>query len=366
MKEIKRVGILTLTPNSNYGGILQSVALYKYLESQGYHVTLINKKFVIKSKFKMFFLSILQRIPGQNIKNFRYHYLKEKALSETINKLMPNKSTKIFDTKGFRYLISEEKYDAVIVGSDQVWRYKYINDGSYNCYFLDFPKLNKTKKISYAASFGIDFWEETQNIDEVSIMLKDFDFISVREQSGVDVCANEFNVMAEHVLDPTMLMGPEFYKEILGIEESEDKNVLCSYILDRDENKLKLISEISNKNKLKVTDLGKMNSNGDFYTIKDWVSTIKDSKFVITDSFHGMVFSIIFNKQFIVIGNKKRGLARFESLLSKFGLSGRILELENLEVGLTLVNTVIDYNLVNEIVEREKLFSFNFLKKSIE
>ena len=366
MNKSKRIGILTLTPSSNYGGILQTVALYNYLERQGYDVILINKKFFIRSKIKKVILSLLKNIPGQNIKNFRYNYLKEKSLLSSINKYIPNRTKKIYNVNSFRDLIQEYKYHAVIVGSDQVWRYKYINDGSYNCYFLDFIKSQETKKISYAASFGIDYWENKKNVGEVSAMLKDFDHISVRENSGVKICSEDFGVNAEHVLDPTILLTPEDYNEILNIKEDGEENILCSYILDSDVRKSKFIEGLAKKNSLEIKALGSKSSNNKFYTVKDWVSSIKNSKFVVTDSFHGMVFSIIFNRQFIVIGNKNRGLARFQSLLSKFGLSERILELENLDMGLDIANSVIDYQQVNLIVEHERLVSMSFLKNSIK
>ena len=362
MKEKNKIGILTLTPTSNYGGILQSIALYHFLEREGYDVRLINKKFKINSIIKKTYLYVLQRLPGQNLRGFRKSFLKSKALAHNINNLIPKRTKKLFNLKSFREHCNQENYDAVIVGSDQVWRYSYINDGSFSCYFLDFNKKLQTKKISYAASFGSETWENKETESTVKSLLKDFDSISCREESGVNLCKDLFDVKAAHVLDPTLLLSSQSYSKIFSLKITKESKTLCTYILDNNKKKCDYTSKISENNSLSLIALNGSNS---IYGLDEWVAAIKNSKLVITDSFHGMVFSIIFRRQFIVIGNRKRGLARFESLLLKLGLQDRLIEADCLDDSIDLVNTIIDYDQIEPIIEREKKFSEDFLKNSL-
>lgn len=361
---MKKIAILTLTPTNNYGGLLQTIALYNYLEMQGHEVTLINKKFTIKPRVKEILYSFLERLPFQNIKNARYGYLKSKALKGELNKLVARKTQKVRKTNEFKELIKREKYDVVIVGSDQVWRYKYINDGSYETYFLDFERYEGMKKVAYAASFGGDRWDGPSETENVARMLKDFDLISVREEAGKKICSDLFNVDATHVLDPTLLLKKEKYKELFEINQEHEEDTLCCYILDNNKVKFDLTYEIANEMSLSVLALNNLNKSGKYFTLKDWLSNFLNAKFIITDSFHGMVFSIIFKKQFIVIGNEKRGLARFQSLLNKLGLQERLISLSNIEEYKKILKSNIDYDAVNKILDKEIELSISFLNNA--
>ncbi|WP_417699406.1 polysaccharide pyruvyl transferase family protein [Pseudoalteromonas lipolytica] len=361
---MKKIAILTLTPSNNYGGLLQTIALYNYLEMQGHEVTLINKKFTINPRLKEILYSFLERLPFQNIKNVRYGYLKSKALKGELNKLVARKTQKVCTTNEFKEIIKREKYDVVIVGSDQVWRYKYINDGSYETYFLDFKRYHDIKKVAYAASFGGDSWDGPSETENVARMLEDFDLISVREEAGKKICSDLFNVNATHVLDPTLLLKEEKYKELFDINQEQEEDTLCCYILDNNKIKFDLIREIANEMSLSIVALNNLNKSGEYFTLKDWLSNFLNAKFIITDSFHGMVFSIIFKKQFIVIGNEKRGLARFQSLLNKLGLQERLISLSNIEKYQKILKSNIDYDDVNKILDKEIEFSVSFLNKA--
>jgi hypothetical protein len=121
-------------------------------------------------------------------------------------------SQDLYTKQDLEIFAKDEKFDAIIVGSDQVWRKAYINDKYYKSYFLDFVDGTKTKKIAYAASFGKDYWEGKEDIDDISKLLSDFTAVSTREKSGLAICKNSFGFNdAKHVLDPTMLMDKEFY-----------------------------------------------------------------------------------------------------------------------------------------------------------
>ncbi|MBS7824744.1 polysaccharide pyruvyl transferase family protein [Wohlfahrtiimonas chitiniclastica] len=253
---------------------------------------------------------------------------------------------------------NEQKFDAVVVGSDQVWRKAYINDRYYQSYFLDFiPPNSKIKKIAYAASFGKDTWEGKGDEEQISELLKQFSGISVREASGVDVCRAVFNIEnVEHVLDPTLLMDKEFYLDIIRKYDVSNMPVkkMVTYVLDEAKDKRTIINNyqqslnINENETLHLKGFSQLNRAA--YSVPEWLFAIANADFVITDSFHGMVFSIIFEKQFIVIGNKNRGLARFNSILKLLGLESN-LSISTNQVGLKI--PYINYSEINE-----KLSSF--------
>ncbi|TJJ59400.1 polysaccharide pyruvyl transferase family protein [Escherichia coli] len=364
----KKVGIVTLPLVSNYGGILQCLALNFVLRKLGYKVTLID----IKPRppvIKGIILNILSRCPFQNIKGIREQYVKEKKNENTISKYINNRTGKITDSSGLEKAFNNLDLDAVIVGSDQVWRYEYINNDMYAAYFLNFVKEKKCKKISYAASFGVDNWNHENKRSVTQKLLSQFDAISVREISGVQICNNEFAVKnVEHVLDPTML-DLTFYDELLdGVNEKKefDKKYLLKYVLDEKDIADNISLLINKKYGLsnEVNILGK----GKNYSIEEWVLAFKKATYIVTDSFHGMVFSILFNKNFIVIGNKSRGLSRFVSLLGKLDLLDRLFypeEIINNKRLIEILHKDIDYCNVNELIKNWRGNPIRFLKTNL-
>lgn len=245
-----KIGILTLPITENYGGILQAVALYRYLHDQGHDVVLIykQKKTVL---WKQLVISLLVKIPFQDFRGLKSNYkvnkekLKRKAFHRSfIESEIFKISEDLYTKQELENFAKKEKLDALIVGSDQVWRKRYINEQYYKSYFLDFVDGSDVKKISYAASFGKDEWEGKDDHEEIAKLLQDFTAVSVRERSGVDVCKNTFkydNVV--HVLDPTMIIGKEFYQEkiIKKYNETEtNKGGLLTYVLDEAEEKKRL------------------------------------------------------------------------------------------------------------------------------
>lgn len=371
-----KIGILTLPIAENYGGILQAVALYQLLERQGHDVTLIYKAhsrspFLVKEVIR----KILLAIPGHNLFNVkvtkqnRIEWAQRRDLhlpfiQNEISKISPTLKT----TAELKQYAHEKQFDAVIVGSDQVWRKAYIDDPYYKSYFLDFiPTQSNTKKIAYAASFGKDYWEGQGDSATISKLLSDFDGISVREASGIDICKNTFNVNGvQHVLDPTLLMGKEFYLEMIAkydLTNISPKKIV-TYVLDENDTK-KTIIEKAQQNFACLDDdiahLRGFNKENKTYTLPEWLCSIANADFVITDSFHGMVFSIIFEKQFVVIGNHNRGLERFTSLLNMLQLEERLISI-NPEATIT---ESIDYKRVNQLLRAQQANSEAFLTRAL-
>lgn len=360
-----KIGVLTLVPRHNYGGILQAVALCGFLEQQGHEVVLINKVRFKRGFLKSLLFKIIERLPFQNIKNKRFEYLKSKTLRPFLDKYLPRLTQEIVSSAELSALVDKERFDAVIVGSDQVWRYQYIDDGHYSVFFLDFMSTEPVKKFAYAASFGKDYWEKPDEIDNVARMLEAFDAISLREQTGTEMCGTIFGVSnCMTVLDPTMLVGAEFYERFLnGLSNSKAEKNFVTYILDSDEHKESIISAIKNQVDNEGGASARVNlasrCNGAFYTVEEWLWHIKTAEFVVTDSFHGMLFSVLFGKQFIVIGNEARGLSRFTDFLKEVDLLER-LYLVGSGVREQAIES-IDYSDKNRVVSYLRKSSVHFL-----
>ena len=264
--------------------------------------------------------------------------------------------------------VLEKKFDVVIVGSDQVWRKQYINDQYYTSYFLDFVDSKKTKKIAYAASFGKDAWEGDDDIHVISQLLKDFTAISVREKSGISICKNRFNIEnIEHVLDPTLLFNKDFYlSQIISKYDTSSikSGGFVTYVLDEEEKKKNIIEFVKEKTNLQnIHNLKGFKTSNKIYSVPEWLFSFASADFIVTDSFHGMIFSIIFEKEFIVIGNKSRGLERFYSLLNLLGLKERLIIDDN-DLSEKAFNK-INFADVNKILNLQKEHSLKFLSISI-
>ncbi|MEC6909358.1 polysaccharide pyruvyl transferase family protein [Photobacterium piscicola] len=371
-----KYGILTLPLWNNYGGILQSYALKKTLNDQCVDTILINLHRPYPSTYKEIEKKLKRIIKKKFFSNSIVYptikesqYISEVTLQFVENELSPK--TEVLTSNSDLLSISSF-IDGVIVGSDQVWRPNYTPN-IYN-YFLDFLPNNK-KKISYAASFGTDKWLFTEEeTDKCKSLLKKFDSISVREKSAINLVEQKLGKSAEFVLDPTFLLEKRDYIDLINkySEELSDGN-LFTYILDRNKGIDNLIDKISQALELKPFEVMPksfdVNFNFDdksycFPSVTKWLRAFLDSDFVIADSFHGCVFSIIFNKPFIAIGNKERGLSRFYSLLETFDLQERlILDLDKFDM--SILSKEIDWKGVNKIRDALKEKSIDFIKSSI-
>ncbi len=362
----KRVGILTLQFANNYGGFLQTFALFTSLKKLGYSPLIINRRYPLPNGIASMYLNFVDTFINGSFNKFRQRQFT--SITEPI-----------FSHESMKDVAKE--LDAVIVGSDQVWRLEYTkNIGfGYNM-FLDFVPKEK-KRISYAASFGTDKFEgNNEDISVVKDLLSTFSGISVRESSGVDLCSNLFNAHAEHVLDPTMLLKVEDYDTIIipaEVSNINDKHFVVQYLLDPNPKRKTISTKIAKKYNGNLKNIYRASdtdfsikkhifpsSKHTFPSFSNWLWSIKNAQFVVTDSFHGVVFCILFNKQFVCIANTSRGVARMDSLLGMFGLRSRLIdELANEEKYLNL--PLIDYNEVNTLIDFNREKSINFLINSL-
>ena len=268
--------------------------------------------------------------------------------------------------------IREKDFNVLIVGSDQIWRPKYFYSKIENAY-LDFAKEWKIKRITYAASFGTEEWEYTEEqTNNCATLLKKFNAVYVRESSAVQLCNDNFGVKAEHVLDPTMLLCKEDYIKLFKDYNTaqSDGNLFC-YILDEGEEKKSIIDCIAKEKGLKPFYVNSRYEELDApleeriqQPVEKWLRAFNDAEYIVTDSFHACVFSIIFNKPFIVYGNRERGLARFKSLLSIFGLEERIVSTK--EEATKAISKPINWERVNEVHRLWKEKSMSFLVNNLK
>lgn len=370
-----KIAILTQPLINNYGGILQAYALQIVLKKLGHEVITIDRQTNKRSVFRRFLSTCKLKLLTFKNKNKIIYYKKknEKNINININKFIKENiilSEKINSNKKMDLFFSKKKYDAIIIGSDQTWRPKY-SPNIYN-FYLDFLKDKNTKRISYAASFGVDNWEynETDTI-KCKQLIKKFDSVSVRENSGVKLCQEHFNIDAKHVLDPTLLLKPEEYIDILKIESSPLKTKkIFSYILNTNKNKENIINLISNELNLEIFKiepnylLENKIKNYSHPSIEDWIKSFHEAEFIVTDSFHGCVFSILFNKPFLAISNPSRGLTRFKSLLNTFKLEHRLIS-DQEKINNTIITEPIDWSSINSILDQKREQSIKFITNSL-
>lgn len=361
------IGILTIVPlNNNYGGVLQCFALLNHLKKKGHTVTVIsrvNNRLSLQQKINFEIKLLLKKVPkpDKDLKLItkKFRYFEDKYLQP---------QTKIFDTEESLKAIENYKFEAVIVGSDQVWRKGYSDNRKSN-FFLDFVTNKNTKKISYAASFGVDNWGYSENETKLySSLLKTFDGVSVREDSGQTLCEKYLGVKATHVLDPTLLIEKQAYLDIVNLEnEIESDGELLYYVIHEHPTVKQVVLGASEYLKMKAFSVTRKSDSltsslldRTYPSVTKWLKGFDDAKFVVTDSFHGFLFSLIFNKPFLIFANKKTGIARYESLLKTLSLEDRIIyDLEGFNKD--ILHKEIDWVEVNKILDLKRKESTDFL-----
>ncbi len=364
------IGILTIPFNNNYGGFLQAFALKTILTQMGHTVVFLNR----------------QRDQGKELKFRIYRWLvklgiikdflakRRERLSRYTDEFKACYLSPItnpcYDTKSLEKCCKKENIECCVVGSDQVWRYQYAK-GSIDDFYLKFIDDDRVVKISYAASFGIDEMDYPEaKLHCIKTLLSKFRAISVREKSGKRLINDYFGISGEKVkvvLDPTMLLSNEIYKKLFDKSEQYKalpSKYLFTYILDKNPIINTIIEDLSKERGIEHFDIcaetGDITKIEYIEPVEKWLSAIYHAEFVVTDSFHGTVFSILFNRPFIVVANPSRGLSRISDLLERFGLENRIYD-NSKPWSQTSYPTSINWKVVNQRIEDERKMSFNFL-----
>jgi hypothetical protein len=352
--------------DDNYGQILQCYALQKYLRDAGHDAYLIRYdpgNDYVKTPIRK---KIIKAFNPVKLCNFLIYRLKKRIIYDELEKKNTLRKFKEFKD---RYIQQSEKIyysykeltdsppeaDVYIAGSDQVWnpdciRYTITNN-QLKAYFLDFGS-SKITRISYAASFGNEIVPDNF-IQEITPLLKKFDYVSVREKSGLDICRKCGLDNAEWVSDPTMLLKAADYRALYAHEPISkiEKPYCFLYILNNPYNfSIKAIYDWAKRKKLEivyVTGNFKHDTYGKMYAaIPEWLYLIDNAEYVITNSFHCSLFSLVFQKRFGVIPltGKDIGMnSRFDSLFEKFEVNQRFID-----SSFAVLDTDINWNKVSD------------------
>ena len=342
--------IKTLTCHNvyNYGASLQAFALQEYLMQAGHQVEIIDylpsymdKAYRIRfdlynvSKSSKYY-NYVEKLPFLN-----YLFILKNLIQHLIKMLRQRNRKKAFDSftkgklklTGQHYTTYEElsksdmSADVFIVGSDQVWN-PLFNNGRDPSFFLEFVP-QKTRKVSYAASFGVSKLD-TDDSKNISQWLKGFSWVSVRESTGVKLL-HDMNISACHVVDPVFLLPPDKWRHLcedsvfghpydyilvynLGAVSDEIRH--CAKTLASHKG-LKIIA-VEDIKEIKYADCCYKNSGP-----ADFVKLISNASYVVTNSFHATAFSLIFNKEFFVY-IKNTTSSRISDVLSMVNLSERL------------------------------------------
>lgn len=357
-----KIGILTLPFNNNYGGFLQAYALQTVLEKKGYEVVIVNRRGRTISFFKKIKRAIRSLI--YTIIKLEYHPLGDpykymgKRMHKFVNKYM-HLSQPIYNSTELHKYFNENKLDAVVVGSDQLWRPDYVPN--VEDYFLGYLPSG-TRKYSYAASFGIEkpSYSPTQ-IKSCGDAISKFDVVTLREKSGIDII-DRFGWNrpdAKVVLDPTMLLDPSHYNSL--IKDYTPKNIfvgkVLNYVLDFNMEIENLIASVEKELNIQseyIMNPKKWKQTSYIYPpIEEWLCAFRDAEFVVTDSFHGTVFSILFHKPFITCANYDRGIDRFITLLETFNLCDCLVS-DRRDIRNTLMKSSFDWAYVDSVLNNKR------------
>ncbi len=361
--KIKKIGILTYHTGFNYGASLQAFALQTTIKKMGYLCEIINfetERFVAsremfsrKPRRLKESIKIVTRLPY-------YQTLKKRQrLFESYTKNCLDTSS-LYRTE--QEVVSHiDDYDCIICGSDQIWNLSQDDAPAANLlYFLNFPKTQR--RVSYAASFGKWVKEAETREDEFLPWLKEFDYLSMREDTGVEYIRAK-GLECELTLDPTVLLEQEDYDTICA-----ERMVNYSYVLLFSwicgEEVVKAAKKVAAEMKLPLLNLTPP-PRAIFKGIKrkldvgprEFLSMIKYADFVITDSFHGTAFSTIFKKPYVSVVSNDKPDTRMASLLSQLGMENHLVNVEQIDLN-AIKNT--DYLAVQskKRVLRERSFAF--------
>lgn len=352
-----KIGIITQPLSNNYGGLLQNWALQQVLLANGHDpitLDLLVQRYPLRLRFNVAAKNFIKAIlPGNYTKGILAP-MKRSQQSDAFIQQHIKTSDRIDRYKKSDIL----KYglDCIIVGSDQVWRPRYnifLKD-----MFLNFCRTNKIRKLAYAASLGVDNWElTTMQTRQVRRLIQKFEVVSVREKTATGLLEKYLNCKADKVLDPTLLLKGDDYSPLISNQLKSRNSYIAVYILDANPNLMALVNDFVNYKGLPVVTFS-ADDHMDL-TVSDWLLTIKDADYVITDSFHGMVFCILFRKEFYVMSNPIRGNSRFTSLLESVGLTSRMITSQTIDN--VLQCSPINWEIVNSKLERLRCDSLHLL-----
>lgn len=370
MNKIK-IGILTFHRAHNYGALLQCYALLTYLRSLGHDVQVIDywpeyhansykllhdfSRLSFKGKIKYLFLfflgfsRILKRAYG-----YKCFIEKHIGVSRSVKYVTPES-------------LELAEFDVVIYGSDQIWWYSNLPDfkGYDFVYWGQQPK-NAKRKISYAASMGVVSTNSLE-IEKLKELLCRFNALSVREMQVKELLESSFGIETSLVLDPVFLLGRRQWNKLINNKVYEGSKYIFFYHLLENDDAINLVNSIRDYYGIRVVEIkGRVDSlkfDKRYHQTVDpirFVHLIRDAEFIVTTSFHGVAFSIVFEKQFYVLGMGNNS-ERAKSLLNCLSLRERYID----DIKDLNLNDIINYEVVNSKLDKFKSDSLQYLLRNI-
>lgn len=365
-----KIGILTFHFAHNYGAMLQAYALVSKLNNMGYDAEIIDYRLPYiynwherHSLYKLYniykeqnssllaFLKTIKHLHENYHKPQKWHRF-EDFLNNTLKK-----SERVYNPSQ----INQKNYDIILCGSDQIWNEKLTGRLSH-IYFCE--NIAAKKKVAYAASNGTSTIAEKE-LPIFNHLIKNFQSVSVREE-GLCKFLNNRGISVKHVLDPIFLLKKEEWNNIAISPNIKDYILTYSFLESDDFFPIAINVAKRLKKKLiclrfdKRRDLPKSIMQYVHGGPREFLGLFSQASFIITNSFHGTAFSILYQKNFICL-LPKNGIERMTSLLSCLELKDRIIEKGNLQI----IEKDINYDSVNKKLEEEKKKSLLFLKEAI-
>lgn len=333
---------------------MTTYALYRLLEETGRRPVLLDNAAMLRNPYFM---------KGDNISR---RFMQRHGITCT----KPLKDDGDYDALN-------DSLDTFVIGSDQVWRWRYTADCGL-AYFLDYARGDK-RKVAFASSFGIETEERpTESVERARYCLQAFDAVSVREESGLEILRDHYGIEGEWVLDPVFLCRMEDYDTLCECAERQESPYVLSYVLELDDAVRHHIAAISRERGVQAVNMVDALRNceetqgrfGPGQSARDispeqWVRNIRDCDFFITDSFHGVCYALIFNRPFLCVAPPIKGRARFESLLGMVGLQRCLLSPDYTEEDWNAAVAPIDWVQVNGILQREREKARSWLENAL-
>jgi len=386
--KIQKVAIATCYYENNYGSKLQAYATQAVLDdlkidNEFLHCT-NPMDYMSQSKFLYYLKKIQDRDFEMKLGAIKKKRIRKKNPLLDVNlKIREQKfhefvygyfriSRKCIGIEGLKNTAKD--YDAILVGSDQLWAPSAIEHG-----FFTLENINGPKKIAYSTSFGVNDLNKSQ-IHRVQKYLSEFDNIAVREDAGRNILKKYLNINVPVVLDPTLLLtASEWTSRLIDKERIESDQYIFFYFLGNNPEQHKIVQKLKEATGLKICGLLHLDNyipedeeivDEILYDVgpKEFLNLIKNAEYVCTDSFHGSVFSILFHKQFITfqrnVGSGRSVNSRVFNLLRKLELNARMYD-ENKQLNEQLTEP-IDYERVDFVLENLRHESLAYLKKALK
>jgi hypothetical protein len=377
---MKKVGILNVQWVDNYGAVLLAYALQTGIENLGYDAEIIDYRPIVPVQHQSFFAK-LKSNGLKGICNKAWNKIVKREGTKSVFISSQNKK-EAFDNFRKKYLHRSKIYNTIttednldyntyVVGSDVVWKPDRICSHESDVYFLNFTEGKECHRITYAASIGTDDKEKLAGVkDKLKNLIQKFDCVSLREKTSIPFVQSLYNKEISWCIDPTMLLTAEDYDTLISQSSKsiEQGEYIYVYLFEDNEETYKLVNKLSKKMNLPVVcqcsnpdkiDMLKEYSEEDGPL--EFVNRIKNAKLVVTDSFHGTVFSIIYNRDFYTISRGKISI-RMQDLLTRLNLMNRYIP-DPTKFNMNLSS--VDYYNVDSIIDEWKKESIDYLKNAL-